>query len=233
MRQSTWIVFALAVLAGCSFFPVDLKDLSREPPIRQRYLFDVSLVAAAPSMVDPESLPEPVVVAVVVPVLLPVVLPVLLIEQARAASPFNGRPFIYRTSAAEHSADYYHEFLTSPAEQITQITSRWLRTTQQFAHVIESDSALLANQLLSIELIDLRGDYRDVGSPLAVVGLRMVLTQMGGDVHSAAILFEKDYLAEVAMPEASPSHLVAAWSAGIQLVMTELSSDLGRLPERP
>lgn len=225
MRQSTWIVFALSVLTGCSFFPVDLKDLSREPPVRQRYLFDVSLVAASPLTVDPESVPEPVV--------LPVVLPVLLIEQARAASPFNGRPFIYRTSAAEHSADYYHEFLTSPAEQITQITSRWLRTTQQFAHVIESDSALLANQLLSIELIDLRGDYRDVGSPLAVVGLRMVLTQMGGDVHSAAILFEKDYLAEVAMPEASPSHLVAAWSAGIQLVMTELSSDLGRLPERP
>ncbi|MFT7536494.1 MAG: hypothetical protein ACI85K_002448 [Hyphomicrobiaceae bacterium] len=225
MRQSTWIVFALSVLTGCSFFPVDLKDLSREPPVRQRYLFDVSLVAASPLTVDPESVPEPVV--------LPVELPVLLIEQARAASPFNGRPFIYRTSAAEHSADYYHEFLTSPAEQITQITSRWLRTTQQFAHVIESDSALLANQLLSIELIDLRGDYRDVGSPLAVVGLRMVLTQMGGDVHSAAILFEKDYLAEVAMPEASPSHLVAAWSAGIQLVMTELSSDLGRLPERP
>lgn len=216
MRQGIWIVFALSVLAGCSFFPVDLTDLSRDPPVRQRYLLDVPLADVSTTTADAKS----------------VLQPVLQIEPARAASPFNGRPFIYRTSAAEHSADYYHEFLTSPAEQITQITRRWLRTTHQFAHVIESDSPLLANQLLSIELTDLRGDYRDVVAPLAIVGLRMVLTSIGDKVQSAAILLEKDYLVEVAMPEAIPSHLVAAWSVGIKKVLTELSSDLARFPER-
>jgi len=212
MRQGTWIMFALSVSTGCSFFPVDLKDLSRDPPVKQRYLFDVPFAAAPATPTNTRT--------------------VLLIELARAASPFNGRPFIYRTNTAEHSADYYHEFLTSPAEQISQITRRWLRTTHQFAHVTESDSPLLANLLLSMELTDLRGDYRDAARPLAIVGLRIALTSIGDDVQNVAIVLEKDYLKEIAMPEVSPSQLVEAWSLGIKKVLTELSTDLDPFCER-
>tara|TARA_R110002111_G_scaffold163143_3_gene229419 strand:- start:282 stop:980 length:699 start_codon:yes stop_codon:yes gene_type:complete len=214
MREGVWIALLLSVSTGCSFFPVDLKDLSRDPPVKQRYLFDVPAAAAA---TDAASIRADATGAP---------LPVLLLEQARAASPFNGRPFIYRTNAAEHAADYYHEFLASPAEQITQITRRWLRSTQQFAHVIESDSPLLANQSLAMELTDLRGDYRDAAQPRAIVGVRVVLTSIADTGPTPEILLEKDYRAEIDMPEAKPSHLVAAWGAGIHQVLTELSSDL-------
>jgi hypothetical protein len=206
MRHRIWFALVLVVAAGCSFFPVDLKDLSRDAPIRQRYLFDVPLPEVSQDAGKSTA--------------------VLLLEQARAASPFNGRPFVYRTGSAEHTADYYHEFLTAPAEQISQITHSWLRTTRQFAHVIDSDSPLLASHLLAIELTDLRGDYRVAEHAVATLALRIVLTNVATDTQTAQVLLEKDYRAELAIPDATASALVAGWSAGIAQILGELSTDL-------
>lgn len=207
MRCPTGIVVLVValsplVLGGC--FSVDLAELSKDPPIKTRYLFDVAAPASGATTQDQ----------------------VLLIEPVHAASPYNGRPLVYRTGEHAHEIDYYNEFLIAPGEQLTQILRQYLRGSGVFKMVIDPDSQAIADSWLSVDLLDLRGDYRDPTKPAAVIGLRASLLVAAADGRSREVKFKKDYAVSVPLSATTAADLVAGFSKGLSILLTELVKDL-------
>lgn len=192
----------LLTCAGC--FTV---DLAKEPPTKTRYLFDVAM---------PELVADP-----------PKGLhPILLVEQVHALSPYNARPFVYRKGRDVYAPDFYHEFLVSPGLQLGQLTRSWLRAAGTFPNVIASDSALVADATLSLDLLDLHGDFREPQAPRAVLSVRAALLSRGtADVEPVAE-HQKDYRQSIPITEASPQALIRGWSEALAQVLEDLAKDL-------
>jgi ABC-type uncharacterized transport system auxiliary subunit len=201
----------LLLWGGC--FDVALDDLAKEPPVKQRFLLGVESVAQAGAT--------------------PAQAPVLLVEQAHALSPFNGRPFVYRTGENAHETDFYHEFLIPPAEQLSQITRKWLRDHRVFPQVIESDSPLIADALLTLDLTDLRGDLRQAERPIARMAIRASLLTAGTAGAARKVLFQKDYAADANVQGTGPAALVRGWNAATTEILGKLSADLRPFGSKP
>ncbi len=199
--RSLLALIPLLVCAGC--FTVDLDELSKDPPVKQRFLLDVESEPQSTAKIGQR--------------------PVLLVEQAHALSPFNGRSFVYRTGHNARETDFYNEFLIPPAEQLSQITRKWLRDHQVFPQVIESDSVLIADALLTIDLTDLHGDLRVPDKPVARMAIRVSLVTAGA---SRKVLFQKDYVASADVQGTQPEALVDGWNATTTEILGKLAADL-------
>jgi ABC-type uncharacterized transport system auxiliary subunit len=210
--RALWVTLLLPwTLAGC--FSVDLEPLNKDAPVRSRYLLDVP-GPDTPSAAAP--VPDRV----------------LLVEPVYAASPYDGRLLVYRTGPHRHEFDYYHEFLISPAEQLTQILRLYLGAAGVARRVVDSDSQAVADTLLSIDLRELRGDYRDPTQPAACVTLRAVLLGRDAAGELRAVRLAKDYATRVALPvdaadhAADPAALVAGFSQALSALLAQLGADL-------
>lgn len=201
MKRAILILSSTLPCAGC--FSVDLDDLAREPPAKTRYLLNV----------EP---PQPTARASR--------FGALLVEQAYAAAPYNARPLVVRTGDTEHRTEYLHEFLVSPADQITEITRRWLRTAGPFQRVTHADSGTLADATLTIDLTEFRGDVRDEAQPRAVVAVRASLSR--SENESEQTLLAKDYRASIPTADATAAALVDGLGQGLTKVLGSLTRDI-------
>ena len=206
MRVLT-VLMPLLACGGC--FSVALDDLAKDPPVKQRYLFDVVIPTNAG---DPSRAQHPV----------------LLVEQVHAASPYNGRPFVYRTGDNTHETDFFNEFLISAADQLSQITRRWLQDAGVFPVVVSLDSAITADLWLTIDITELRGDFRDLQQPSAVLAIRASLIDGVSNGGERQVRLQNNYAATVPIAGTDPDLLVAGWNEAIARVLSALSEDLER-----
>ena len=159
----------------------------------------------------------------------PVSLTILKIRKFRASPSFEGKEFVYRTSAAQYEADFYNEWFVPPNAMLTQQVQSWLTRSGLFQYVVDSSGPVDSTHILEAAVTALYGDYR-VNSGKAVLALQFFLVHEASD--PADIVWHQEYRKEVELTEMSPEALVNGWNNALRLILTALENDLHRTVHR-
>jgi len=151
---------------------------------------------------------------------------VLRVRQLQIATPFQGKGFVYRDSDLSYRVDFYHEFLVAPRALLTEQTRQWLGASELFRFVLDPAAKIDATHSLEGNVTALYGDFRESGSPKAVLAIEFFLTHE----QSAAseIVFHKSYRQEVALENRAPETLAGGWGKALAQILTALEQDLAR-----
>ncbi|HEG44475.1 MAG TPA: hypothetical protein ENH94_10555 [Phycisphaerales bacterium] len=146
---------------------------------------------------------------------------VVKVRRFHVSSRFSGKSLTYRFGEVSYKADFYNEFLTTPASNITEEATKWLGESGVFSDVAPTTSTAQADLLLEGSISNLYGDYRVKGKPRAVMGAWFVLLDNDG-----AIEFRKSYEAIVKLGSNKPDELIKGLSGCLAEILTDLETDL-------
>jgi cholesterol transport system auxiliary component len=135
--------------------------------------------------------------------------------------------FVYRLSDTEYEADFYHQFLSSPAVMISEETRKALAASNRFKFVVGPSSSLTANYTLEGSINSLYGDFRKPGAPAAVLEIEFFLRNE--NPGSPGIVLQKRYMKSVPLKERSPEALVRGWNEALQAVVAMFVADFAAL----
>ena len=150
---------------------------------------------------------------------------ILSLSNLQISPRYADRGFIYRTSDAEYEADFYNQFLSSPAVMITEETRKALAALSKFKFVVGPASPLTANYVLEGSINALYGDFRKPSAPAAVLEIEFFLHNE--NPGNPGIVLQKRYLKSVPLNERSPEALVRGWSEALEAVVALFVADLG------
>lgn len=151
--------------------------------------------------------------------------PILSIANLQISPRYADRGFVYRTSDAEYEADFYNQFLSSPAVMITEETRKALAALSKFKFVVGPASPLTANFVLEGSINALYGDFRKPSAPAAVLEIEFFLHNE--NPGNPGIVLQKRYLKSVPLKERSPEALVRGWSEALEAITAMFVADLG------
>lgn len=149
---------------------------------------------------------------------------VLQVASVRVSPRYADRTFVYRRSDSRFEADFYNQFLIAPATLIGEEVRRELSTAGIFHHVVGSASPSAASYTLEPVVNALYGDFRDLGSPQAVIEVEFFLSRPAAP--GAGIAFHKSYRRVVPLGERTPEALVHGWNQALEGVLKSLIADL-------
>lgn len=187
---------ALAAACGCSA-PV------KEYPEKRQYVLEVSRPGRAAA---------------------PLGAGVAKVRQFRISSRFEGTGLVYRTGDVSYEADFYNEFLTSPASLITEEARDWLGSSGVFAQVVDAGSGADARYILEGNITGLYGDFSDAKKPRAVMAISIVLLDQ--DSAEVSIASFKKYRAEAALESNAAAELVKGWNKCLAEILSAAEKDL-------
>ncbi|MFH1730496.1 MAG: hypothetical protein ABIF82_02455 [Planctomycetota bacterium] len=187
---------ALAAACGC-FVP------EKQYPEKQQYVLEVSRPGRAAA---------------------PLGAGVAKVRRFRISSRFEGTGLVYRTGDVSYEADFYNEFLTSPASLITEEAREWFGASGVFAQVVDAGSAADAGYILEGNVTGLYGDFSDAKKPKAVMAISFLLLDDDGD--EVSIAFFKKYRAEAPLESNSPAELVKGWNKCLAEILSAAEEDL-------
>lgn len=148
----------------------------------------------------------------------------LRVRRFRVSPRYERKSFVYRKSELNYESDFYNEFLVSPASLFTEEVRQGLADSGLFQHVVDPGSQLDFTHTLEGNVSELYGDYRDAGSPKAVLEMEFLLVR---DSYSRpAIVFQKKYRREIAIKNRSPETLVTGWSEALKQIIADLRGEL-------
>lgn len=140
----------------------------------------------------------------------------LEISATTAASPFDMNQFIYRISTGQFISDYYHMFLSSPNDQVTDLTLRYFAAKPLFTDVMSaSNQTANPDYILQARIIDLYADYKNSRKPQAVMAIRFQLFKM----PMSTLKFSKLFTARVPLKAKTNEALVLAWNKCILQIL--------------
>ena len=96
-----------------------------------------------------------------------------------------------------------------------------LTQSQIFRHVINSSSQLEPTHVLEGVVNALYGDFRDPGTPKAVLEMEFFLRKESAS--KAKIVAAKRYAKSVAVNERSPEALVKGWNEALEAILSDFS----------
>jgi ABC-type uncharacterized transport system auxiliary subunit len=216
-------LLACAVLAATGCF--SLAGLSQDPPAKRHYLLAAAPAPTTANGANHSNAPaeaastEPGDAAL------------LQVNKAYVAAPYHEKSLVYRIAKDQYSTDYYHEFLVSPAQMVTQLTVDWLQKSRAWPRVHHSGQAAGASRVLDLNVLELYGDYQEAKSPAAVVRLRVTLWSVNPEDGAQRSLYEKDYAARVDVADREASTLVAGFNEALAQVLGEMAADLRKQRE--
>jgi len=156
---------------------------------------------------------------------------ILNVRQANIAASFSDIQFTYRTGQDTFETDFYHIFLTPPANMITALTRNKMLSSGAFAEVIAPGGGMQPTANLSIDVNEFYGDFREGVAPAAVVSLRMVIKKHRQDAQPPWI--DTFYRERVPLEERSPEGLVEAWQTALERILAKAARDARRkIPNR-
>jgi ABC-type uncharacterized transport system auxiliary subunit len=150
---------------------------------------------------------------------------VLEVRRFMIDSAFSGKGLVYRSADRQYEADFYHEFLVSPASMIREAARNWFTQSGLFTRVADPGSYVEPAFALEANVTALYGDLRDENNPLAVVELRAFLLKVEGS-RDPVVVHSKTYVVTSVMQTQDPDGLVAAFNRCLQTILTDLETDL-------
>jgi len=151
---------------------------------------------------------------------------VLKIRRSNIASVYSSRELVYRTGPNEYKSDYYHVFLVSPQDMITESILEWFSGSGMFTQVVPGTSALRPDYVLESSVPRLYGDFSGSGPAKAVVEIQFFLLE--DELAEFKVVFCNDYTEEVPLADRTPPALVAGMEQGLQTILERLERDMGQ-----
>lgn len=149
---------------------------------------------------------------------------VLSVRRLRVSPRYERKGLVYRTGELNYESDFYNEFLISPSAILTQEVRQWMEASHLFRNVVASASHMAVSYILEGNVTALYGDYRDAGSPKAVLEMQFFLIS---DISvETEVAFQRDYREEVPLKETSPEALVDGWNEALGQILAALEQDL-------
>ncbi|MCI0498128.1 MAG: YajG family lipoprotein [Planctomycetales bacterium] len=144
------------------------------------------------------------------------------IRPCQAASGFSGSQLIYRTSQVAYDQDYYHAFLVSPEDQITEHLTQWCHSSGLFACPPNAETVTLEPYLEA-----LYADFQQKNSHAAVARFHVRLTRVDKSCSCPVVLLNKTYSAATPLsPGPDGAEVVNGLSAALTQILQELEHDL-------
>lgn len=154
---------------------------------------------------------------------------ILQVTPVRISPRFGSRSFVYRQGESRYQADFYHEFLVSPASLIQEEIVRWLSTSGVFSAVSSSSGPLPPDYVLQGQVTDLYGDFRSQ-QPCGVIEIAFLLLDRRGP---GTILLERSYRVESPLSSTSADALVDGWDTALSRILENFQKDLGNIVNTP
>lgn len=149
---------------------------------------------------------------------------VLLVYNLRVSPRYEGRSFVYRRSESSFESDFYNQFLVYPGAILTEEVRKGLAAAGMFQAVIGGASQLAPTHILEGSVNALYGDFRDAGSPKAVLEMEFFLTR--DTPANADIVVHRRYSKSVPVNGGSAEALVRGWSQALNEILAGLVADL-------
>jgi len=149
---------------------------------------------------------------------------ILQVSNMRVSPRYEDKSFVYRTSDTSYEADFYNQFLVSPASLITEEVRKGLTAARVFKYVISPSSDLPPAYVLIGTVNALYGDFRNTNAPMAVLEIEFFLTSELP--AKPGIVMQKRYAKSQPLNGRSPEALVKGWDEALEAILTSLIADL-------
>lgn len=146
----------------------------------------------------------------------------VLVKELGVSPSFDSHVFIYQMGPDQYQPDFYHEFITYPAQLITDKLKESLYATTLFSQPVTHHRRNI-DYRLSGKITHLYGDFQDPGAPRAIIGIRLRLEKKE---ENGFILYSgKNYRFDQPVASMQPKDLVKGWNQGLTRIIVGFLTD--------
>lgn len=178
-------------------------NLSKNYPIRSQYMLDVHYPPRVQKKLSTD---------------------ILEVYPTSISPQFAGNSFVYLTSNINYMSDYYNAFFIPPAQQFTQIITRYFDHTALFYKATTGNNFLKNNYILQTNVLALYADYRSSFHPKGALVIEFILFKVGEE--NTTLLLDKTYKQSVPLAQKDSQSLIVAWNQGLQNILKQFQRDL-------
>ncbi len=197
MRTISYFLIGIIVLlaCGCGF--------KQQPPVVRYYILDYT----APDPIDAAPLPVSIHV-----------------KRLQTQAPYDSRRIVYAENAFQRTTYSYHQWMANPADMITGLIVRDLRTTDFAKTIVTGTPGSRVDHIIEGTIEEF---YENDTTPdwQAVLSLSFTLIRTGDDTLRETVLFQKTYRRIEPMERNNPVSLARGMSKAMQTISARFMKD--------
>jgi len=144
------------------------------------------------------------------------------------SSPYSLGNFQYRLTESDWETDPYNRFLTSPQEMMTGVIRSWLEKSRSFSTVVIPGSGAVPDFVIQCEVTAMLIDFRDPGSPSAVIRMKVLVTRASNSGPPEVVLRDT-FDSRSPVTDRTPEAFVDAWNLALRKSMLSFSASMKTL----